>query len=305
MKIVTSGLSFLDIDAYAGCVAYAELLNLKGEEAIAFSSANINESVTKTIRSWEAPLQTEYVPKPDNTFILVDVSGPEFLDKVVDVNKVEEVIDHHIGYEKYWEERIGAKSNIEFIGAACTQVYERWQKSGLLGQMSKTSARLLASGILDNTLYFKADVTTTRDHEAYNQLLKIANLPKDWTEQYFQECEESIFADIERALTNDTKMMKFQNLDSNNVAFGQLVIWNASRAVNECRGIIEKTMSKITNDWFINVVSINDGQSLFLASNGKVIQWAEQILNVKFNERLAHADKLWLRKEIVKKSSNL
>lgn len=301
MKIVTSGLSFLDIDAYAGCVAYAELLNLKGEEAIAFSSANINESVTKTIRSWEAPLQTEYVPKPDNTFILVDVSGPEFLDKVVDVNKVEEVIDHHIGYEKYWEERIGAKSNIEFIGAACTQVYESWQKSGLLGQMGKTSARLLVSGILDNTLNFKANVTTTRDHEAYNQLLKIANLPKDWTEQYFQECEESIFADIEGALTNDTKMMKFQHLGSNCVAFGQLVIWDASRAINEYRDIIEKTMSSKSSDWFVNIVSIGDGQSFLLASNDKIVQWAEQILNVVFNERLAHVGKLWLRKEIVKK----
>lgn len=30
MKIVTSGLKFLDIDAYAGCIAYAELLRLKG-----------------------------------------------------------------------------------------------------------------------------------------------------------------------------------------------------------------------------------------------------------------------------------
>lgn len=303
MKIVTSGLSFLDIDAYAGCIAYAELLNLQGKGAIAFSSATMNESITQTIRSWNAPLQTNYTPKLNDTFVLIDVSGPDFLDKFVDVDKVEEVIDHHIGYERYWEERIGARSNIEFIGSVCTQVYESWQKAGLIGQMSKTSARLLVSGILDNTLNFQADITTTRDHEAYNQLLEMASLSKNWTAQYFQECEKSIFADIKRALANDTKKMKFQNLDSSDVAFGQLVIWNADQAIDKYRDIIEKVMFSKSSDWLINIVSINDGRSFFLASNNKVIKWAEQILNVTFNERLAHASRLWLRKEIAKKDA--
>ncbi len=303
MIVVTSGLSFLDIDAYAGCIAYAELLNLQGKKAIAYSSADLNKSITKTIRSWGAPLQTNYIPKPDDTFVLIDVSGPEYLDKIVDVNKVSEVIDHHIGYEAYWEERIGSKLNIEFIGAACTQIFECWQKAGLFEKMSEISTRLLVSGILDNTLNFKADVTTTRDHEAYEQLLRISNLPEDWTAQYFQECEESIFADIEIAIANDTKMINFKHLNSNGVAFGQLVIWNAGQAINQYRDIIEKTMSDKSNDWFVNIVSINDGQSYFLASNDKVIQWAEQIFNVTFTERLASANKLWLRKEIIKKDA--
>ena len=304
MKVVTPGSSFIDIDGYAGCIAYAELLNLQGKEAIPFNSTNINESVTQTIRSWGAPLKTKYTPNPDDTFILIDSSGPEFLDKIININKVEEVIDHHTGYEKYWEERLGSKSNIELIGAVCTQVYESWHKAGLLGQMSETSARLLVSGIIENTLNFKAAVTTTRDREAYEQLLKIANLPENWTAQYFQECEESILADIERAIINDTKKnVKFKNLGSNDVAFGQLAIWNAGQAVNEHRDIIEKCMYHMSSDWFVNIASINDGQSFFLASNDKVIQWAEKILNVTFSERLAHADRLWLRKEIIQKDA--
>jgi inorganic pyrophosphatase/exopolyphosphatase len=300
MKIVTSGLSFLDIDAYAGCIAYAELLNIQGEKAIPFSSANINESVTQTIRSWSTPLSTNYIPKPEDTFVLIDASNPEFLDKIVDVNRVEEVIDHHIGYEKFWDDKIESKSNIEFIGAACTQVYESWDKSGLLERMSETSARLLVSGILDNTLNFKAKVTTARDYEAYQELLKLANLPEDWTTQYFQECEKSIFADIKEALINDTKDMKFQNLNSDNITFGQLVIWDTNQAINKYRDVIEKTMTSKSNDWFVNIVSISTGQSLFLASNSKIIQWAEQLLGITFNERLACSDRLWLRKEIVK-----
>ena len=300
MKVVTSGLTFLDIDAYAGCVAYAELLNLRGVEAIAFSSANINESVTQTIRSWKAPLVINYKPSSYDSFILVDVSEPDFLEKYVDIDRVEEVIDHHVGYEKFWEEKIGPKASLEFIGAACTQVYESWVKAGLFDQMSVMSARLLISGILDNTLNFKAGVTTERDHRAYEALLTIADLPNDWTTQYFRECEQSIFADIAGALVNDTKTMKFKNLDSDNVAFGQLVIWDAKRVVDEYRNSIEETMALKSEDWFVNAVSISDGQSFLLASNDKVAKWAEQILSVKFNNGLALAEKLWLRKEIVK-----
>lgn len=300
MKVVTSGLSFLDIDAYAGCIAYAELLNLQDIDAVAFSSANINESVTSTIRSWSTPFVSDYEPSTDDTFVIIDVSEPKFLDKTVDVDRVEEVIDHHVGYEKFWADRIGRKANIEFIGAACTQVYESWQKSSMGVQISETSARLLISGIIDNTLNFKAQVTTDRDHKAYDQLLKVANLPDDWTARYFQECEKSIFADIAAALVNDTKVMKFRHLDSINVAFGQLVIWDARKAIQKHREVIEKTMSSKSDDWFINIASIHDGKSFFICSNDKVTEWAELILNVAFNERLAVADRLWLRKEIVK-----
>lgn len=305
MKVVTAGLRFLDIDAYAGCVAYAELLNLQGAEAIAFSSAVVNESVTRTIKSWDAPLSADYVVKPDDTFVLIDVSEPEFLEKQVVIDRVEEVIDHHVGFEKFWHEKLGTKSNLEFIGAACTQVYESWVRAGLIGKMSETSARLLVSGILDNTLNFKAGVTTERDHQAYQALLAISNLPTDWSAQYFQECEESIFADIANALTNDTKIMRFENIDSAAVAFGQLVIWDAKRAIYEYREVIERAMTSESDDWFINVVSISDGQSIFLASNDKITAWAEKILNVEFDGRLAPAGKLWLRKEIVKQDASI
>ena len=44
MKIVTAGSRYIDIDAYAGCIAYANLLNLKGIQAKAVSTAKISEA---------------------------------------------------------------------------------------------------------------------------------------------------------------------------------------------------------------------------------------------------------------------
>lgn len=304
MKIVTAGPSFLDIDAYACSIAYAELLRLKGEDAIAYSSATINESVTKTIHSWDVSFSTDYTPNDSDTFILVDVSDPEYLDKAASIDQVEEVIDHHVGFEDFWRERIGDKADIEFIGAACTQIYEKWLAAGLVDSISETSARLLISGILDNTLNFKAVVTTSRDKVAYKALLKIANLPEDWTAQYFTECQESIFEDIQFALAHDTKMMKFNNINADAIAFGQLVVWNGTRAINEYRSSIEASMATKSANWFVNIVSIDEGTSYLLCSNKIIQEWAEKVLGLQFTNNIAQADRLWLRKEIFKQDQS-
>lgn len=304
MKIVTAGPSFLDIDAYACSIAYAELLRLQGKDAIAYSSATLNESVSKTIRSWDVSFSTDYTPTSDDTFILVDVSDPDYLDKAVNIDRIEEVIDHHVGFEEFWRDRIGDKADIEFIGAACTQIYERWLTANLIDGMSKTSARLLISGILDNTLNFRATVTTDRDRAAYDALLKIADLPEDWTAQYFSECQQSIFDNIQYALSNDTKMMKFNNIDTDAIAFGQLVIWNGERATNEYRTSIEASMAAKSTNWFVNIVSISEGRSYLLCSNEVVQEWAEKVLNLHFINNIAQANRLWLRKEIFKQDQS-
>lgn len=302
MKIVTAGPVYLDIDAYAGCVAYAELLNRTGHKALAYSSAQMNESVTKTIRSWNAPMKRVYVPGDDDTFILVDVSNPHYVDKAVDIERVEEVIDHHLEYTSYWQDKLGPKADIEFVGAACTQVFEKWVRSDTVSQMSQISARLLLSGILDNTLNFKARVTTDRDKKAYEELLKIADLPDDWPAQYFRECESSILANTEKALLNDSKVMQFPNSELNDLFVGQLVIWDARRTIREKQSVIKKTLDLQSDNWFINIVSIDDGKSSFLASSDSIKQWLEKTLDVKFAQDIAIASRLWLRKEIMQRS---
>jgi inorganic pyrophosphatase len=297
MKIVTSGLSFMDIDAYAGCIAYAELLNLQGKEAVAFSSANLNESIPTFLRKLNVSFYSDYGVKGDDTFILVDVSEPEFIEKIVDINRVEEVIDHHVGFEEFWEKR--AKSQIEFIGAACTLVYERWRDTGLLEKMSINSAKLLVAGILDNTLNFKAGVTHERDHEAYNKLKEIAQINDEWTADYFEACEAAVFEDLERAIKNDIKLMTFKLIDGP-IAVGQLVVWNGDTIVDEYREIVENVLGNEAANWIMNVVSIRENTSYLIVSNKKVTAWAEKVSGVSFTDNIARAGRLWLRKEIVK-----
>ncbi|HVQ43937.1 MAG TPA: DHH family phosphoesterase [Candidatus Saccharimonadia bacterium] len=299
MRIVTAGSRYMDIDAYAGAIAYAELLQARGEQAQAVSTAVWNESISQTVRSWRAPLNTTYTPNDTDMFTLIDISDPEHFDRFVDLARVDEVIDHHPGFEQYWQERIGDKAHIEFIGAACTLVYERWVAAGLADTMSETSAKLLVSGILDNTLNFKAHVTTERDRTAYRALVAHADIPDGWTAQYFTECQEAILADATTSIRNDSKILTFKTFPRP-LGVGQLVVWDAAEVVSRHQATIEQELAAMKPEWFVNVVSVNEGSSYFVCQDPAVQAWVSDLLGVKFEGDVARADRMWLRKEIIK-----
>lgn len=299
MKIVTAGFTYTDIDAYAGIIAYAELLRAQGIEAQAVSTAPTNESVSKTIRSWRPEIQTTYTLNDIDTYILIDISDPEWFEKFVDLDRVDEVIDHRPGFEEYWRERIGDGAAIEFLGSACTQVYEKWKVSGLLDQMSVTAARLLVCGILDNTLNLKAAVTTPRDHEAYEDLLSRADLPDDWSAQYFTEVQEAILADAVKAVQSDTKMLNFKTFD-NTLCVGQFAVWDGHIALEHHQEALTSALGDMQPQWFMNLISVGEGKSYFVCSDEAVREWLSNLLGISFEGNVATTDRMWLRKEILK-----
>lgn len=299
MTIVTAGYPYIDIDAYAGCIAYAELLNLKGGHAKAVSTAPLNESISQTVRSWEAPIDKQYSSSVSDDFVLIDISEPSFFEKFVTLEKVVGVIDHHIGFEKYWDNKIGDKAKIEFIGSACTLVYEEWREAGLLSKLSQTSARLLVCGVLDNTLNFSAKITTNRDKVAYIDLQAIAKLPDNWPERYFKECEQEIRQNLDNSLRNDIKLVKFKYFNDK-IAFAQIVVWDADLFVDDNRHLVRKYMKQFKNGWFVNLIGLSKKKSTFYSEDAEVQEVLTKLLDVKFLSGIAEADRVWLRKEIIK-----
>lgn len=297
MKVVTSGKGFMDIDAYGGCIAYAELLRVQGEEAVAVSTAPLNESIPPSVRAWNAPFETAYSPGPADTFVLVDISDPGWFEEIVRPDKIVEIIDHHLDFRGYWQARPAVKADIEFIGAACTKVYERWKAAGLLEGLSVTSARLLVCGILDNTLNFKAKITTERDRTAYDDLMSRDDLPADWTAQYFSECQEGIEVDLPRAVQNDLK--DFRHMPELPDYVGQLVIWDAGKILKTRTAEIAAVLGAQSQDWTINIVSIHEGCSYFMAHDPIVQAKLSPLLGLHFKHGIAKANRLWLRKEII------
>ncbi len=301
MRIITSGRPYIDSDAYGGCVAYSELLNLQGVKARAVSSSRLNTSIPASMQAWGAAMDLEYRPSADDTFTLIDVSDEGHFDAMVDPTKIDEVIDHHLGHESYWRERIGEGTDIEFVGSACTMIFERWQHAGLLSKMSQTAARVLICGILDNTLNFGADITTDRDRSAYSALTPIANLPNDWPAQYFSACQKLITDDLAEGIRDDAKILKFKQL-SYEIGVGQLVVWDAKKLVANDLETVRRVMPTIKAPWFMNAISIEENKNYLVCDDPTLQAWLEDLLDVTFKGGVAVTQRMWLRKEIVKQS---
>lgn len=297
MKIITSGASYLDIDAYACCIAYAELLNLQGIPARAVSSAPANASVSPSVLGWGAAFH-DYQPTSDDEFVLVDVSDYHHFDPLVVLERVVEVIDHHPGYENYWQQKLGSAADIRPIGAAATQVFQRWQAAGVLPQISVQSAALLATAILDNTQNFTGQMTTPADIEAYVDLASRAKLPADWPRQYFLECQASIESNLAAALAADSKRMKPEsNLPC---FFAQMTVWDADALLQKHLPLIRRWMAEQGDDWLLNVISIRDRESCFLAPAEVSQQKLNRLLPLDWQGGLAVRAPSMLRKELLK-----
>ena len=265
MKIVTAGNKYLDIDAYASCVAYTVLLRGMKEKAMFVSSAKLNSSVPKIVKNLGFSYRTNYEVQKQDEFILLDLSNPDFFDHIVNKEKVIEVIDHHTGFEKYWKNKIGDCAQIEFIGAAATLVFERFEKLGRLELLNHNLCKLLICAILDNTLNLKASVTTKRDRRAYKKLHKIGKIKKSFDEEYLKACQAKINENLQNAIESYIKMEQVSKLLPK--TFAQLTFYDKTQVLPHIAEVAGEMNKNHPNGWIANLICLKDGKS-YIYSGG-------------------------------------
>lgn len=300
MIVVTSGSKYMDIDAYACSIAYAQLLNLLGINAKAVSTANLNNSITKSLRNLNTKLDN-YQIKEDDKYVVVDVSNPDFFDKFVKQENIIKVIDHHVGFEQYWNDKIMDNANIEFIGAAATLVFEEYEKNNMQDKMNIDVAKLLMAAILDNTLNFTATVTSNRDKRAYKKMQEIVGC-KDFDKLYFNECQLQIEENLEDTIKNDTKTEKVsENLPR---VFAQLTVWNKDfLLVNIYK--IKQILGDIDDEWMLNIICLQDKRSYIIADNKNMQVKLQYLLESQFDNLIMPLESVMLRKEIIRKEKSI
>lgn len=297
MIIVTSGKKYIDIDAYASCIAYSELLKLKGEKSKAVSTAKLNESITKSLQNLDIGLDN-YIPTIEDKYIVLDVSNKEYFDIFVNEDHIIQLIDHHPGYEKYWKSKPNVDSIIEPIGSVATIIFELYKKEKLLDKMKKEVGILLMSAILDNTLNLKAKITSERDILAYTELEEKFNI-RNYAEKYFNECQIEIENNLKLAIENDTKLEKINDMIP--PVFAQLTIWSKEKILNNI-GLVYDTMQNIGENWVMNLICLKEGKSYIIAKNQDVQKKLHALFNGSFTNNIMKLDNVWLRKEIIKLS---
>ncbi|MFZ2664226.1 MAG: DHH family phosphoesterase [Patescibacteria group bacterium] len=294
----------LDIDSVACAISYAELLNLEGKEATAYIPESLNSSVTDEIKSWG--LNYEKEPNTEDIkYVLVDTTDPHTFPKFISEDRIIEIYDHHTGYEEYWNKRIGNKAKIELIGACATLIWEEYKKRGFADNISKVSAKLLYAAIVSNTLNFKATITSPRDAQAFKDLTSIADLPKDWIQNYFIDQEEFIYKNPREAITNDIKIVDFPNLGKK-ITIGQMELWDSRKFVVDYKHLINEILVTLEpNEWFFNAPCISKGKNYVYSES----DWIRKVLvdkfGVKFEDGIGETNRLIERKEFVKALQNL
>lgn len=302
-KIVTSGSAYLDIDAYACMVSLVELLQQKGERAIANLKAKCNYSVCDFLIEHNH-IEHNFPNDIDMAsvkYIIVDVSDPNFLSDSVPLQQVEAIYDHHTGFEGYWHSRIGNNATIEFIGAAATLIYREWVKADLTNQMTRSTALLLIAAILDNTLYLSSSNTTDEDRDTFTALCKYANIDEQWCVKYFEKVQENVEADLKTAILFDIKTVTNNEFLPPYVA--QLCVWDAKKLLQKIPQIRKYLL--LNERWLLNIVDIHEHCSYFVCDDIIFQKKIAELFGVQFKMGVAKTDVPYLRKEIIKKTISL
>lgn len=291
--------NYADIDVYASIIAYADLLNQRGKAAKTYIPVAPNYSVPETLRL-PAQENKTFNLQPDDEAIILDISIPEEINRLVPDHQILEIIDHHPGYEAYWHERIGNKAIIEKIGAVATSIFEWWGECWSYDKMSPAIAKLLLGAILDNTLNFNAQITTERDHAAAHQLTKIANtsLP-NFTTWYFSEVSKTIITDLQNSLLQDCKTVTLPTNQSQ-FTFCQLTLWDA-KSIIEQQAKITQIMNKHHESWLVSVLCISEKRNYIIANSPEIRDYLTQLLSLNAAGDWLTSNQLYLRKEIIGK----
>jgi len=295
MIIITSGKKYIDIDAYASCIAYRELLKLNGIESKFVSNSVLNYSITKSLL--DLPFYVDkYEISPNDKFIVIDLSNKEFFEEFIQENSIIELIDHHPGFEDYWNNKIGKKSHIEQIGSVATIIVEKYEEYNLLNDMNKDIAKLLMAAILDNTLNFTANITKQRDKDAYNKLAKLTGFT-DFKTMYFYEVQNVIEQDLINAIANDIKMEETCRYLPKTL--GQLTIYDVTSILRNL-DVIKTTMNKYNKKWLINIICLKENRSYIICSDKNIKNNLVKLFNNNSDSDIIILNPAILRKEIIR-----
>lgn len=285
--VVTSGNKYLDIDAYASMLTYREFLKSLGYNAYAMTSSNVlTSSIPKSFLGGQHRL--DKIREIQNAeYVILDTSFPDFIDKIVKKDRISEIIDHHLEGIEYWRDS-SMKVEIIPIGAVCTIIYERIKNKNKLSILDRELCKLLAAGILDNTINLRASTTTSRDKKAFKELCELGELPSTFDMDYFEECYKN--TDIRSAIIDDIKILKINNLSLE--VFGQIIALDDIDV-----GVINDIFKKY-DSWMINVINLRKGRSYIYYSDDNKENF-EKIFKTKSSQRgLIILDNVMLRKEI-------
>lgn len=286
-----------DIDGIACAIGYTEFLNRAGKHAVYKIFGELHTEAKFVIDFLKFKVESTHQPASAfGKIVLVDSSLIQGLDKSIQLDRVTEIIDHcKVNNADKFKK---AKIQIEFVGSCATLIAEKLLKREITP--IKTTAVLLYSAIVSNTLNFKAKVTTDRDIKMAEWLKSLTDLPDNFVHQMFAAKSDFSGNKLHLAIVNDHI---FNHLGKAGVGIGQIEMVDAQSLVDKRKKEIIDDLDKLSKKFktdinFISIIDIENGYNLLIASDAPSQKLLAKVLGVKFDNNIARREGLIMRKEI-------
>ncbi|MDC7224063.1 MAG: putative manganese-dependent inorganic diphosphatase [Spirochaetales bacterium] len=205
-----------------------------------------------------------FIERPRRRLILVDHNELAQSVNGADQAEIMEIHDHHrLGTIKT---RTPIFCNSRPVGSTCTIIYDLFVTNGV--EPDKTTALLLLSGILSDTVILKSPTTTDTDRRTVEILSALADVD-------FQVYGEQMFAQgltLKKQKPEDLIFTDYKEYDEKGfrIGIGQLEVPNLNE-VDQVKGdllkCLEEKKSEKKRDWIMLLITnVTNGNSVLLSS---------------------------------------
>ena len=291
--IITSGKGYLDIDALACGLALEYLLKYQGVDSTFISTAQINSTVPDEF------VNSIIVKKPreirgTDRFIICDVSDPQAFDRFVEEPKIVEIIDHHFGFEAYWQGKLAENSDIRPVAACASQICERFIEAKV--EPPPDLAKLLLLAIISNSLNMQLELVCDVDKKAKKYLQSLLKPDPDRAKNYFKLVQEKFTLDPIGSLELDSKIISISGKD---YKFAQLEIWDESGL--DFQSIFEIYAKKTEHLAILNLALTGKGHNMIFTNDPSLTSQFSSLYEGEVNKKyFRKKDSIILRKQIIR-----
>lgn len=176
-KLLVFGHKSPDTDTICSAIAHAALKNKTGDEAEAVRLGEINGETQYALDyfKFESPRLVESVSNETDRVSLVDHNeAQQSVDDLAEVS-IKEVIDHHRIANFQTSEPLYYRA--EPVGCTATILNKMYKEYGV--EIDKSTAGLMLSAIISDSLLFKSPTCTHEDVAAAEELAAIAGVDTD------------------------------------------------------------------------------------------------------------------------------
>ena len=279
MSILVFGHKNPDTDTICSAIAYAELKGKLGKDVKAVRLGEVNEETKFVLNYFK-------IEKPE---LIESVSGKEIM--LVDHNertqtadgfeeaKVLELVDHHRISNFNVDEPLYVR--MEPVGCTATIILKLFKENNLLP--SPTTAGLMLSAIVSDTLLFKSPTCTECDVKAGKELAEIAGVNVEEYGLEMLKAGTALGGKSEAELINMD--MKIFEVDGSKIGVAQVntvneaeILERKEKLLEEINNIINKEGLKFFIFAITNILS-NDSTGIVAGDGNAVIEKA-------FNEKI-------------------